>query len=512
MTLSGLEDSYDSAVKPLGLPGEYPYTRGIYPGMYRDKLWTMRQYAGFGSGEETNRRLRYLLKQGQTGLSLAFDLPTQLGYDADHPLAIKEVGKVGVSVCSLADMEELFSGIPLDEVSTSMTINAPAPILLAMYTVIAEKQGVPPEKLAGTVQNDILKEFVARGTYIFPPEPSMRLAVDLIAHCASTLPRWNPVSVSGYHMREAGATAAQEIAFTLAHATAYVEAAIKRGLGVDDFAPRISFFFAAGTRLFEEAAKFRAARRMWARLMKERFGARSPKSMQMRIHAQTCGSALTAQQPENNVVRVTVQALGAVLGGTQSLHTNALDEALCLPTEHTARTALRTQQILAYECGLNEEADPLGGSHYVEKLTDLMENEASAYLRLIENMGGAVEAIRSGFIQREIQKASYAAQLDVENGRRVIVGVNRYPDARILNIKRFAPNPAIASRQLNRLAKLREERDNDKAAALLDRLKQAAASGDNLIPYLTDCVKAYATIGEMCESLRQVFGEYKEVH
>ncbi|WP_248925790.1 acyl-CoA mutase large subunit family protein [Paenibacillus hamazuiensis] len=543
----------DNAADRIGCPGEYPYTRGIYPNMYKDKLWTMRQYAGFGSAEETNRRLHYLLRHGQTGLSLAFDLPTQLGLDADHPLACGEVGKAGVSVSSLADMETLLAGLPLGEVSLSMTINATAPILLAMVLAVAEKQGVPREKLGGTVQNDILKEYVARGTYIFPPQPSMRLAVDLIAYCEAYLPRWNPISVSGYHLREAGATAAQEIGFALAHAAAYVQAACGRGLDVDAFAPRVSFFFAAGLHLFEEAAKFRAARRLWARLMKQRFGARSPKSMQLRVHAQTSGSQLTAQQPENNAARVTLQALGAVLGGTQSLHANALDEALGLPTEETARIALRTQQIIAYESGVTDSADPLAGSRYVEELTDRLEREAQEYMAEIERTGGVFEALRAGYMQRLIREASYRHQLDVDAKRRIVVGVNGFAE---LREERLSPSPLFGyitdalspaphghpthcenrterpesgphyrARQHvsgivqhkrpqmplpERLAELRRRRDNVKTAALLDQLQQAAVRDDNLMPYILDCVKAYATVGEICDRLRCVFGEYEE--
>ncbi|TBL80389.1 acyl-CoA mutase large subunit family protein [Paenibacillus thalictri] len=491
--------------------GHYPYTRGIHSEMYRAKLWTMRQYTGFGTAEKTNRRLHYLLKQGQTGLSLAFDLPTQLGLDPNDPLAAGEVGKVGVSVCSLADMEILLKDIPLGEISASMTINAPAAIVLAMYCAVAEQRGIPLERLSGTVQNDMLKEYVARGTYIFPPEPSIRLAVDVIEHCVHALPRWNPISVSGYHLREAGATAAQEIAFTLAHGAAYVEAAVKRGIPVDIVAPRFTFFFAAGLRLLEEAAKLRAARRLWARLMKRRFAEAAPKALQLRVHAQTSGSALTAQQPENNAARVALQALGAVFGGVQSLHTNACDEALGLPTEQTARTALRTQQIIAYESGVAEVCDPLAGSVYVEALTDRLEAEAADHLQRIERLGGPLAALRSGYMRSQIHQAAYDAQLNIDRQQTVIVGLNRFTGGRSFPLKRFAADPDIAERQLSRLAQLRQNRDNGKTAALLHKLKQAAGSDQNLIPYITDCVKAYATIGEICGALKEIFGEYEEV-
>lgn len=494
----------------LGAPGEYPYTRGIHREMYRTRLWTMRQYAGFGSAEESNRRYRFLLEQGQTGLSVAFDLPTQLGLDSDHPLARGEVGRVGVAVDSLADVEALFEGIPLDRVSVSMTINAPAAVLLAMLIAAAEARGVPPERLSGTVQNDILKEYAARGTYIFPPGPSMRLVTDVIAHCARFLPRWNPISISGYHMREAGCTAAQEVAFTLANAVAYVEAALAAGLGVDEFAPRLSFFFAAHMDLFEEAAKFRAARRLWARIMRERFGARDPRSLMLRFHTQTAGSTLTAQQPENNVVRVALEALAAVLGGTQSLHTNARDEALGLPTEDSARLALRTQQILAYESGVVNAVDPLGGSYYVEALTNRIEAAARAYLDRIEGMGGAVRAVERGFVQREIAEAAYRAQQEIERGERIVVGVNAYREAEEAPPEILRVDPAVAAAQAEKLVRLRARRDAGRVAAALAAVREAAADpAAPLVPPILEAVRAYATLGEICGALREVFGEYR---
>ncbi|MFS8640336.1 MAG: methylmalonyl-CoA mutase family protein [Symbiobacteriaceae bacterium] len=506
-TAADLED-FDPA-RDLGEPGEYPFTRGIYPTMYRGRLWTMRQYAGYATAEESNRRFKYLLEQGQTGLSIAFDLPTQIGYDADHPMAEGEVGKVGVSVSSLADMEVLLDGIPLDRVSTSMTINAPAAILLAMYIAVAEKQGVPPEKLSGTIQNDILKEYVARGTYIFPPGPSMRLITDIFAYCSEHLPNWNTISISGYHIREAGATAVQEVAFTLANAKAYVRAALDAGLDIDRFAPRLSFFFNAHMDFFEEIAKFRAARRMWARIMREEFGAKNPRSWMLRFHTQTAGSTLTAQQPENNIVRVTLQALMAVLGGTQSLHTNAMDEALALPTDETARIALRTQQIIAYESGVTNTVDPLAGSYFVESLTSRIEDEAQRYLDRIEEMGGAVAAIERGFMQREIMEAAYRYQRDVESGRRVVVGVNKYvieeePPRNLLRV-----DPSVRERQVRRLEEVRRRRDAAEVEASLRALEQAARGTENLMPYILRCVRAYATLGEICDTLRRVFGEYR---
>lgn len=471
----------------------------------------MRQYAGYGSAEETNRRFRYLLEQGQTGLSVAFDLPTQIGYDSDDPMAAGEVGKVGVAIDSLEDMERLFEGIPLDQVSTSMTINAPASVLLAMYIAVAEKQGVPPEKLRGTIQNDILKEYIARGTYIFPPKPSMRLITDIFAFCAKEVPLWNTISISGYHIREAGSTAVQEVAFTLANGIAYVKAALDKGLDVDEFAPRLSFFFNAHNHFFEEIAKFRAARRMWARIMKERFGAKDPRSLQLRFHTQTGGSTLTAQQPDNNIVRVALQALAAVLGGTQSLHTNARDEALALPTEESARIALRTQQIIAYETGVADTVDPLGGSFYVEALTDKIEEEAVKYIEKIDEMGGAVAAVEQGFMQREIHRAALETQRRIESGEEVVVGVNRFrmeeePEPQLLRV-----DPSLAKRQIERLKDLRSRRDAGKVEESLAALKRAAEGTDNLMPYILDAVRAYATVGEICHALREVFGEYQPV-
>jgi len=492
-----------------GFPGEYPFTRGVYPTMYRGRLWTMRQYAGFGTAEESNRRYRYLLEQGTTGLSVAFDLPTQIGYDSDHPMARGEVGRVGVAIDSLADMEILFEGIPLDRVSTSMTINAPAAILLCMYIAVAEKQGVPAEKLSGTIQNDILKEYAARGTYIFPPEPSMRLVTDTFAYCSRHLPRWNTISISGYHMREAGCTAVQEVAFTLANAIAYVEAALAAGLEVDQFAPRLSFFFNADSEFFEEVAKFRAARRLWAKIMRERFGARDPRSLMLRFHTQTSGAALTAQQPLNNVVRVTLQALAAVLGGTQSLHTNAYDEALALPTEASAGLALRTQQIIAHEAGVTETIDPLGGSYYVEALTDEIERRAQEYLDRIDEMGGAVAAIDRGFIQREIQDAAYRFQQQVESGERIIVGVNAYTAEAEAMPEILKVDPSLERQQAERVRQVRANRDAAAVAQALERLERAARGRDNLLPYILDAVRVYGTLGEICDVLRGVFGEYR---
>jgi methylmalonyl-CoA mutase N-terminal domain/subunit len=496
-------------LEKLGFPGEYPYTRGIQPTMYRGRFWTMRQYAGFGSAEETNRRFRYLLEQGQTGLSVAFDLPTQIGYDADHPFARGEVGKVGVSISSLLDMETLFNRIPLDKVSTSMTINAPASVLLAMYLVVAEKQGVSWDKVSGTIQNDILKEYVARGTYIFPPKPSMRLITDIFEFCSQQVPNWNTISISGYHIREAGSTAVQEVAFTLSNAIAYVQAALDKGLKVDDFAPRLSFFFNAHNDFFEEIAKFRAARRMWAKIMKERFGAKHPKSMQLRFHTQTAGSTLTAQQPDNNIVRVTVQAMAAILGGTQSLHTNSRDEALALPTEESARIALRTQQILAYESGLTDTVDPLAGSYYVESLTDAIEERAWKYIDYIDQLGGAVAAIEQGYMQKEIHKAAYETQRAIERGDKVVVGVNRFvledePQPEIMRV-----DPNLGRKQAEALARLRSERAEEPWRQALDELKEAAESDQNLMPSIINAVRAYATVGEICNVLRDVFGEYR---
>ena len=495
----------------LGYPGEYPFTRGVQPSMYRARLWTMRQYAGYGDAEESNRRYHYLLQQGQTGLSVAFDLPTQIGYDSDHPMAQGEVGKVGVAISSLADMELLFRGIPLEKVTTSMTINATAAILLAMYVAVAKKQGADLRKLGGTIQNDILKEYIARGTYIFPPKPSLRLITDVFAWCKDHLPQWNTISISGYHIREAGSTAVQEVAFTFANAIAYVQAAIDAGLQVDDFAPRLSFFFAAYTNLLEEVAKFRAARRMWARIMRERFGARDPRSMMLRFHTQTGGATLTAQQPENNIIRTTIQALAAVLGGTQSLHTNSMDEALALPSEKAVQIALRTQQIIAYESGVADVIDPLGGSYYVEKLTDIIEEEAQRYIDRIDDMGGALAAIEMGFQQREIQEAAWRYQQMVDQGQKVVVGVNRFrTDGQEQTLELLRVRKEVVSRQLERLQRVRAERDNAKVHHLLRLLEDAARSDANLMPIFIECVENYVTLGEICDVLRRVFGEQKE--
>ncbi len=495
--------------KALGLPGDYPFTRGVQPTMYRGRFWTMRQYAGMASAEESNARYRYLLEQGQTGLSVAFDLPTQIGYDSDHSLAQGEVGKVGVAIDSLEDMEVLFSGIPLDKVSTSMTINAPAAVLLAMYIAVAEKQGVSPAKLNGTIQNDILKEYAARGTYIFPPAQSMRLITDMFAFCSEHVPEWNTISISGYHIREAGSTAVQEVAFTLSNGIAYVEAALDAGLHVDDFAPRLSFFFNSHVDFFEEVAKFRAARRLWAKIMSERFGAQNPRSQMLRFHTQTGGSTLTAQQPDNNIIRVTLQALAAVLGGTQSLHTNSRDEALALPTEESVRIALRTQQIIAYESGVADTVDPLGGSYYLESLTNSIEQAAQEQIARIDAYGGAVRAIELGVMQRDIQDSAYAWQQQVESKERVVVGVNQF------QVRENAPrglervDASVGERQKARLAALKSRRDNAKVQAALVALEQTAASRDNIMPTVLDAVRAYATLGEVCDCLRRSFGEYR---
>lgn len=493
----------------LGFPGEYPFTRGIQPTMHRGRLWTMRQYAGFGTAEESNKRYRYLLQQGQTGLSVAFDLPTQIGYDSDHPLAKGEVGKVGVAIDSLADMETLFSNIPLDKVSTSMTINAPAAVLLAMYIVLAEKQGVSSDKLAGTIQNDILKEYVARGTYIFPPKPSMRLITDIFAYCSEHVPKWNTISISGYHIREAGCTAVQEVAFTLADGIAYVEAAVKAGLDVDDFAPRLSFFFNAQMDLLEEVAKFRAARRLWARIMKERFGAKNPRSLMLRFHTQTAGCALTAQQPDNNIIRVTLQALAAALGGTQSLHTNSRDEALSLPTQESVTIALRTQQIIAHESGVASTIDPLAGSYVVESMTNEIEEAALNYIKKIDDLGGAVAAIEQGFIQREIQESAYAYQKSVESNERIVVGVNKFQVENEKLPELLKVKPEVEERQTVRLKELRQQRDNAKTQAALQQVRETAQTDANLMPAIIEAVRTYATLGEICDVLRQVFGEYE---
>jgi methylmalonyl-CoA mutase N-terminal domain/subunit len=518
-SLSGLpvERLYTEADLPefdynceLGFPGLFPYTRGIQPTMYRGRLWTMRQYAGFGTAEESNKRYKYLLDQGQTGLSVAFDLPTQIGYDSDHSLAEGEVGKVGVAIDSLADMEILFSDIPLDKVSTSMTINAPAAILLAMYIAVAEKQGVSLEKLTGTIQNDILKEYVARGTYIFPPQPSMRLITDTFSFCSSNLPNWNTISISGYHIREAGCSAVQEVAFTLADGIAYVEAAIKAGLNVDDFAPRLSFFFNSHMDLLEEVAKFRAARRLWARIMKERFGAKRAKSLMLRFHTQTAGCALTAQQPDNNVVRVTLQALAAVLGGTQSLHTNSRDEALALPSEDSVRIALRTQQIIAYESGITDTIDPLAGSYFIENLTSQIEAAANEYIEKIDDLGGAPRAIELGYIQREIQESAYEYQKAVENKKRIVVGVNSFQLAQEKTPEGLLKvDPEVEKSQKSKLGKLRSSRDENLVNSRLSHLCSVAKSGENLLPAILAAVKTYATLGEICDVLRDVFGEYE---
>jgi len=496
--------------KDLGFPGEYPFTRGIYPSMYRGRHWTMRQYAGFATAEESNARYRYLLAQGQTGLSVAFDLPTQIGYDADHPLADGEVGKVGVSISSLADMETLLDQIPLDKVSISMTINAPAAILLAMVIAVAKKQGAPVSELRGTVQNDILKEYTARGTYIFPPAPSMRLITDLFAYCGQEVPKWNTISISGYHIREAGSTAVQEVAFTLADGIDYVKAALAAGLDIDEFAGQLSFFFNAHNNFLEEVAKFRAARRLWASIMRDRFGAKDPKSWQLRFHTQTGGSTLTAQQPDANIIRVTMQALAAVLGGTQSLHTNSKDEALALPTQHAVEIALRTQQVIAYESGVADSPDPLAGSYLIESLTNEIEARARAYLDKIEAMGGALRAIEQGFMQREIQEAAYRTLRAIENGEQVVVGVNRFvtdekPVADLLRV-----DPSVQVNQCQRLAELRAGRDNDKVKTLLAGLEAAARDPHApLMPLFVECVENYITLGEICGTLRQVFGEYR---
>jgi methylmalonyl-CoA mutase, N-terminal domain len=494
----------------LSWPGEYPYTRGIQPNMYRGRHWTMRQYAGFGSAEETNERFRYLLDQGQTGLSVAFDLPTQIGYDSDHPLARGEVGKVGVAIDSLADMEILMDQIPLDKVSTSMTINSPAAVLLAMYMAVAEKQGIAMDKINGTIQNDILKEYVARGTYIFPPRESMRLIVDIFAYAGEKLPTWNTISISGYHIREAGSNAVQEVAFTLCNAIAYVEAAVKAGLEVDNFAPRLSFFFNAHSNFFEEAAKYRAARRIWAKLMKERFGAKNPRSMMLRFHTQTAGSTLTAQQPDVNLMRVAFQALSAVLGGTQSLHTNSRDEALALPSEQSVLLALRTQQVIGFEIGVTDTVDPLGGSYYVENLTDHIEAEVLRYIERIDEMGGAVEAIEKGFIQKEIQASAYRYQKEIESEERVVVGVNRFTVSGEQPIDLLKMDPATSQRQVERLKEVRLSRNQGKVSEALQELRKAAQSTENTMPYILTAVKAYATLGEICGVLRDVFGEYQQ--
>ncbi|HEY3106530.1 MAG TPA: methylmalonyl-CoA mutase family protein [Gaiellaceae bacterium] len=518
-TISGLENEplytpdnveidYD---RDLGYPGVFPYTRGVYPSMYRGRLWTMRQFAGFGTAEETNARFRYLLEHGQTGLSTAFDMPTLMGYDSDHPKSLGEVGREGVAVDSLDDMEQLFAGIPLGEVSTSMTINAPAAMLLAFYICVAEEQGVARERLRGTIQTDILKEYIAQKEWIFPPEPSMRLCVDMIEFCAQEVPLWHPVSISGYHIREAGSTAAQELAFTLADGFAYVEAAIKRGLQVDDFAPRLSFFFNAHIDFFEEIAKYRAARRIWAKELRDRYGARNPRSWLMRFHTQTAGVSLTAQQPEVNIVRTALEALAAVLGGTQSLHTNSFDEALALPTEHSVKIALRTQQVIAHETGVTNTIDPLGGSYYLEELTNRLEAEAHDYFERIRALGGVIPAIKENFFQREIAEASFRYQSEVESGKRIVVGVNRYEEPEEKEVEILAIDEALERKQVERVRALRARRDSSAVEQALAQLKRDAAADDvNLMPPIIEASKAYVTMGEMCDALREVWGVWRE--
>jgi methylmalonyl-CoA mutase N-terminal domain/subunit len=502
----------DSPPPEAELPGEFPFTRGPYPDMYRGRPWTIRQYAGFGSAEETNARFRYLLERGQTGLSVAFDLPTQLGYDSDDPRAAGEVGRTGVAIDSLADMELLFDGIPLGEVSTSMTINAPAALLLLLYELVAEEQGVPSDRLSGTVQNDILKEYCARGNYIFPPRPSMRITTDLFAYCDERLPRFNTISISGYHIREAGATAVQELAFTIANGIAYCRAAVHAGLSPDEFGERLSFFFNAHNHFFQEVAKFRAARRLWAKTMRDRFGVTNPKAQALRFHAQTGGSTLTAQQPENNIVRVAAQALSAVCGGAQSIHTNSFDEALALPTQRSARIALRTQQILAHEAGGTDTADPFGGSYFVEALTDELERRATDLIEHVEELGGAVEAIERGFVQREIEEAAFQHSTEVESGDRVIVGVNRYVEDETEPIELLRIDPAAEKRQLERTARVRVERDAGAAEAALAEVRRVALADENLLPAMRKALGARCTVGEICDVLREEFGTYDAQH
>lgn len=494
----------------LGFPGEYPFTRGVQPTMFRGRHWTMRQYAGFANAEETNRRNKFLMEQGQTGLSVAFDLPTQIGYDSDHDMAMGEVGKVGVAIDSLRDMETLFDGIPLDKVSTSMTINAPAAILLAMYIAVAEQQNVAPEGLRGTIQNDILKEYSSRGTYIFPPKPSMRIMTDIFSYCAENVPQWNTISISGYHIREAGSTAVQEVAFTLANGIAYVEAALQAGLDIDTFGPRLSFFFNAHLDFFEEIAKYRAARRLWAKIMKERFNAKNPRSLMIRFHTQTAGCTLTAKQPVNNIVRVAFQAMAAVLGGTQSLHTNSMDEALCLPSEEAVQIALRTQQLIAYETGATDTVDPMGGSYFMEELTNEIYERAEEYIKKIDEMGGASAAIEKGYIQKEIQDSAYVYQREIEKNERVVVGLNRFQveEEKPTNLLRVDPTVRIS--QIEKLEKLRSERDTQQVEKSLEELKGVAEGDQNLMMPILNAVKAYATLGEICDVLREVFGEYQQ--
>jgi methylmalonyl-CoA mutase N-terminal domain/subunit len=499
-------------LRDLGFPGEYPFTRGVHATMYRGRLWTMRQFSGFGTAEQTNQRFKYLLKEGETGLSIAFDYPTITGYDSDHPFARGEVGRCGVAVSSLKDMEILFDGIPLDKVTTSMTINGPAAMLLAMYIAVGDEQGVPREKLGGTTQNDMLKEFFAQKLCIFPPKPSVKLVTDIIEYCARHLPKWNPISISGYHIREAGSSALQELAFTLYDGIAYVESVLERGLKVDDFAHRLSFFFASHNDFFEEIAKFRAARRLWAKIMKERFKAKNPRSMWMRMHVQTSGCTLTAQQPLNNIIRVTIQSLAAVLGGTQSLHTNSFDEALALPSEEAVRVALRTQQIIAHESGVTNTVDPLAGSYYVEALTNEMEEKAMEYIQKIDDMGGVIPAIEKGFFQREIAESAYKYQREIDNHERILVGVNDYTiEEEEVQIPLLRIDPKVEEEQINRLQKLKRERDNRKVKQILDELHDAAEKDVNLMPIIIEAVKSYATLGEICDVLRSVYGEYKEL-
>jgi methylmalonyl-CoA mutase N-terminal domain/subunit len=505
-----VDNDSSTYLEHLGFPGQFPYTRGIYPTMYRGRPWTMRQYAGFGTAAESNERYKFLLKRGQKGLSVAFDLPTQIGYDSDHAMATGEVGKVGVAIDSLQDMETLFDGIPLDQVTTSMTINATAATLLALYIAVAKKQGVPLAKLGGTVQNDILKEYIARGTYIYPPQPSMRLITDLFAYCERELPRWNTISISGYHIREAGSTAVQEVAFTLADGIAYVQAALESGLDVNKFGMQLSFFFNVHNHFIEEVAKFRAARRLWARIMRDRFQATEPRAQMLRFHAQTAGSTLTAQQPDNNVIRVALQALAAVLGGAQSLHTNSRDEALSLPTEESVEIALRTQQIIASETNVSKVIDPVGGAYAIEALTDTIEERASAYIQRIDDMGGAVKAIELGFQQNEIQQSAYRYQQEIEERSRLVVGVNAYILDDEPEPPRMRIDPALAQRQIESLRALRSQRDPAQVSAALYKLEQAARGTANVMPYMVEAVECYATLGEIADVFRSVFGEHQE--
>ncbi|EDY36446.1 methylmalonyl-CoA mutase N-terminal domain subfamily [Aciduliprofundum boonei T469] len=501
-------------LEKLGFPGEYPFTRGVYPTMYRGRLWTMRQYAGFGTAEETNKRYKFLLERGQTGLSVAFDLPTQVGYDSDDPMAMGEIGKVGVAIDTIEDMRILFDGIPLDKISTSMTINSTAAILLSMYQIVGEEQNVASEMLRGTIQNDILKEYIARGTYIFPPQPSMRLVADTIIYCSERIPKWNPISISGYHIREAGSTAVQEVAFTIADGMEYVKWVIRRGVDVDKFAPRLSFFFAAHNNFFEEIAKFRAARRIWAKVMRDRFGAKNPKSCMLRFHTQTGGSTLTAQQPLNNIIRVAIQALAAVIGGTQSLHTNSYDEALALPTRKSVEIALRTQQIIAYESGVADTIDPMGGSYYVEWLTDTIEEEVWKYLDKIEEIGGMTKAIEVGYVQKEIADSAYKIQMEIENGERVVVGVNKFVDENEeINIEIMKVSEEAARKQIERLQRFKKSRNKEKVKKAIEQLQKVAerdeSNENNMVPYIYNCVKNKATLGEIIAALKEIFGEYR---